>query len=369
MATAETGRSILKARVKQFEYEIIILIFLLLRFVFKNILGFATYFTKQPIFGFNDKLSILIGTAVLFIICTFLAMIFGKLIRSNGAEYEKPILFFVAFFFACPASLPFLFNTDSLTGTQMFYPFALFILSIFLISKPFVKWLVPLICAVYFVPAVFTNEIFFSVLRKGAILYVPLILLFLFLEMMKIQIEPGSKQKKTINMKSASSILFFVSLLISIASYIYTLTRGKSYYEDFYNNIQRLNGYFVVCLLIVTPALAAIGAVLYYAVKNKFSMPVFDIFWRAPIVLFILYRSNFYGLWIPFLIISLFLVVFFSIQKKNPAMLSAVRTVGDYLSAHLFLFYITLIAMASLSNVTSAYLSTLFQKIFEIVPY
>jgi len=369
MAENESGRSSFKERILRYEYELILFVFLLLRFVFKNILGFSTYFTKQTIFGLSDKLNIAIGSAVLLFVCIFLALMFGRLIRRNGEDYEKPLLILVALFFACPATLPFLFAVKSASGTLLLYPFAVFALSIFLISKPFFKWLVPFICAFFFIPALYSSEIFFTALRKGAILYVPLILLYLYLEMMKSQIEPGSKQTKRINKKSAPAVLFILSSLVSIGSYIFTLSSGRSYYLPFFNSEQRLDGYLAVCFLIVAPALAALCAVLYFAIKNKFTMRIFDVFWRVPILLLLLFRSNYYGLWIPFLLLSLFLFVFYSFWQKNSAMLTSVRTVGDYCMEHKFAFYIILIAMASLSNVTSAYLSGTFQSIFDRLPY
>ncbi|MEI6577939.1 MAG: hypothetical protein WCN92_00590 [Eubacteriales bacterium] len=368
MAETESERSSLNERIMRYEYELILLIFLLLRFVFKNILGFAKYFTEQKIFGLSNKLNIAIGSTVLLSVCIFLAFMFGQLIKKSGVENEKPFLIFVALFFACPATLPFLFDTKSVSGTLLLYPFSLFILAIFLIRKPFFKWLIPFICAIYFVPALFSSEIFFTALRKGAILYVPLILLFLYLDMMKGQLEPG-KQKKIFDKKSAFSFMFIVSSLASIGSYIFTLTSSKSYYITFFNSEQHLDGYLAICLLIVSPALAAVCAVLYHAVKNKFSTRIFDVFWRVPILLFLLFRSNYYGLWIPFVLISLFLIIFYSVWQKNSAMLSSVRTVGDYCTEHRFIFYIILIAMASLSNVSSSYLSSTFQNIFNKLPF
>jgi uncharacterized membrane protein (DUF485 family) len=369
MSKADYERLGLKERVKKYEFELILLPFLLLRFVFKNILTYTKYFTQEPIFGLSETLNIVIGTSVMLLACLYLASIFGRIIRANGPDHEKPVIFFVALFLACPVTLPFLFDSNSLSGTQMLYPFALFVLSVFLLSKPFVKWLVPLICAVYFVPALYKSEVFFAVLRKEALLYVPLILLFLFLDMMKVHIEPSNKKKKQTANESNFSILFITSCVFSAGSYIYTLVRGKSYSEAFYGTEQKLNLYFLVCLLLAAPALFGAGVVLYKAVKSNYPANVYRIFLIAPFLLLLLSKNNYYGLWIPFLTISLFLLVFYSIWQKNPAILSAVRIAGDYLSENKFVFYIILIAMASFSNVSSTYLSDIFQKIFSTVPY
>jgi hypothetical protein len=328
---------------------------------------YKKYFTQEVIWGLSDKECIIIGTAVLLAVCLLLASVFGRLIRANGENFEKPVSYLVALFFACPATLPFLFKTNSLSGTQMLYPFALFILSVFLISKPVLKWIVPLLCAIYFVPAVFTSEIFFTDLRKGAILYVPLILLFLFLNMMKMHLEPVKNQK--IQTALESKILFVSSSVICAGSYIYTLVRGKSNHEIFYSSEQRLNWYFLVCILLVAPALFGVSAVLYKAVKTSFPVNVSEIFIIAPLILIPFFRSNYYGLWIPFWLLSLFIIVFYSIWHKNPSMLKAVLDIGYYLSEHRFMFYIVIIVMASFTNVSSDYLSEIIRNIFSTVPY
>jgi hypothetical protein len=355
--------------VEQYEYEIILLVFLLLRFIFKNILFFKEYFTKEPIFGFSDTLNIVIGIMVVIITCIYLSYLFGQIIKINGPDYESSVIFIVALFFACPASLPFLFDVNSLSGTQMLYPFALFTVSVFLITKPIVKWFIPLICAIYFVPSVYTSEFFFLSLRKGAILYVPLLLLFLFLDMMRKSIKPNNKNKKQPSAELTSSVLFRISFIVSVGAYIYTIVKHMSNDEIFHSVEQKLNWYFLVCLLLIAPALCVICIILYKAVKNSYAFSVFSVFIIAPLLLLPLSKNNYYSIWIPFLILSLFLLVFYSIWQKNPAILSAVRIVGDYLSGHKFVFYIILITMASFSNVSSNYLSDIFQKLFSTVPY
>jgi hypothetical protein len=369
MGEDNNGMPLYKKQIKFYEYEIILFVFIALRFIYKNILELRIYFTKVPVFGLSETMSIVLGVSVLFVVCVLLALIFGTLIKSSSADSEKPVLFLVALFIACPASLPFLFDTGNFSGTQMLYPFALFILAVLLIGKPVFEWLLPIICATYFIPALFTSEVFFMELRKGAILYYPLILFFLFLDTAKNKIEPVKKHAKPIDRKTASSMVFVISGLAGTGSYIYTLVSGNSYYESFSNVEQRIDGYFFVCLLIVSPALVGAGVVLYKAVKNKFSGRILDIIISSLILLFFVCRNNYYGTWVPLVIISLFSVIFYSIWQKNQAMLSAVRKMGDYISEHMFAFYITLIIMASFSNVSSSYLSDIFQRLFENIPY
>jgi len=344
----------------------------------KNILGLAKYFTAQPIFGLSNTICIVFGIAVLLAVCIFLASVFGQLIKKNETDFEKPVLIFVSLFFACPATLPFLFDTNSLSGTQMLYPFALFLLAVYLIGKPVVKWLVPIICALYFIPALYYPSMsFFTALRKGAILYVPLILLFLFLDMSKKYIVPKNAQKESKNVIFTwdHSVLFIISLLVSGGSYIYNnLAKGYfSFGESFYHTSQHIDGYLFACLLITSPVLFTVSATIYRSVKISFPKWVFDCFWIAQILLFPLFKNNYYGLWIPFLVISLSSFVFYGIWQKSSAMLSAARTIGNFFSERKLLFYFFLITMASLANTYShnngPYLSTIFRNIFYNVPF
>lgn len=378
MVATESKYSSLKDRLKQYEYEIILLAFFLLRFVFKNLLGLKKFFTQQPVFGLSDKYSIFLGTAVLVLVCIYLALLFGHLIRRNGKEFERPFLLLVSLFFACPATLPFLFNTQSLSGTQMLYPYAIFILTVFLMYKTVVKWSVPFICALYFLPAIHTSEFFFSAMRKGALLYVPLILLLLFLDMKKELIAVSQKQRTPIKRKSTSgnpkffssnNLLFEISLLVSIISYIYTLVRGKSYSESFFNTEQKFNAFLFICLMISAPILIGAAAVLYNAIKNKYNLSVFRFFGPAIVLLFVLSKNNYYGLWIPCLILSMSFIVFNGVWQKNPPMLNAVCKVGDFLWKYNYLFFIVLIGMASFSNTTTSFLSDAALKIFDKIPY
>lgn len=364
--------------IKKIEYEIILLVYLLARFIFKNILGLAKYFTEQPVFGLSNVLCIVLGALVVLTICVCLACFLGQLIRKNKTDFEKPVLILVALFFACPATLPFLFDTNSLSGTQLLYPFALFILALWFIGKRFFEWLVPVICIIFFIPSLFTSEVFFTTLRKEAILYVPLILLFLFLDMMKntdFEIAKRKQGKKpAVTAKSQTlgidPTMFINSLVVSAGSYIYTMAKSNIRFgESVFDSAQKIDIYLAACLLLTAPLLFAFSAVINYAVKAKFSKLVFNVYFCLFILLFPLFWNNYYGLWVPFLTISLSMVVFFNVWQKNPAMLSAARTLGDFFSKRELLFLFFIIVMASSSNTSTYGNSIMFSKILQNLFY
>lgn len=356
----------LKKIYESFENEIILFVFLALRFVSKNIFKLKMFFTEQPVFNLSDNLNVLLGATVLFLVLLILTFFFGRFIKTCEDSYQKPIIALVALFLACPASLPFLFSTEQVSGGQLLYPFALFIFAICLARMPFVKWVVPVICAIYFVPAFHSDEIFFSFLHKGSILYVPLIILFLFLYVMNKPLETG---KGKVALDPRSIALIASTVIVSIASYTYSYSRGYRWAEALGAMDQKIDLYFFIALLIVSPVLVAFGTILYKAVKNKFPMTVFNFFFRAQILLLPLFAHNYTGLWVPFLIISLTMFVFYSVQLKNPAMLAAVKSVGEYILERKFIFLMALIVMASLSNTTSTFLSGAIKSFFSILPY
>jgi len=368
----------LKNSFGRFEYEIILFVFLLLRFVFKNLLGYKRYFTDQAIFGLSPKAGIAIGTIVMVCVCLLLAVLFGKLIRRNGAEYEKPVMILTALFFACPATLPFLFDTDSLSGTQMLYPFALFIIGVYFISKPALKWFLPVVCAVYFLPAAIKpTENLFLALYKGALLYVPLLLLLAFAFAMRKSLEPvkkpaKSKKNKTASAKNgpepADAAALGLGLLVSAGTYAFAVSK-LGWAQSFYNMQQKIDGYLFAALVIIAPALAVLGAVLNAALNNKFPRTILNVFLYAPLILVPFCWNNLYGLWVPLVVIALSALVFYGVWQESPAMLSAVRAVGDWLLERRMTFYIVLIAMAALSNASSAFLSQSIQRIFTNIPF
>lgn len=349
-----------------FEYEIILIVFLALRFAFKNILKFRSFFTEQPVFNLSDNYNIILGVTVLFFVLLISAVFFGRFLRGCEESYQKPVIVLAALFLACPAALPFLFDTKQVSGAQLLYPFALFIFAVFLAGIPVAKWTVPIVCIIYFVPVFHSSEKFFSVLHKGAILYVPLIILFLFLQMMKKSLATG---KGKILPDSRSIGLLVATLIAGVGSYAYSYTQSYRWGEAFGATEQKIDLYLLIALLIVSPTIVVFGAVLYKAVKGKFQITVFGVFWRSQILLLPLFAHNYTGLWVPYLVISLSMLIFYSIWLKNPAMLTAVQKVGEFCIERQFIFLVILIAMASLSNVSSMFLSSTFQKIFSQIPY
>lgn len=354
---------------KQYEYNIILFIFLVLRFVFKNLPGLTEYFTIQPVFNLSSTACVILGIIVLLGVCGFLACAFGRLIRNSEPDLERPVTIFSVIFFACPASLPFLFDSANASGTQLLYPFALFVFAVCLIDKRYFKWLIPFFCAAYIVPSLFTEEIFFTALNKWSVLYVPLIILLLFFNTMKQRRVPGYGKKKSQDRINDSLVLFYTSLITSAGSYLFTLVSDKPFFETIFNSEQHLDWYLFLCLLMTAPALATAGFVLHIAMKNNFPVQVINISRFSLVFMLLFCIKNYYGLWIPFLILSSFSLVFCAISHKNTAMLSAVRKTDVYFSDHKFLLYFPLMVMASLSNVTSIFLSAVFQKLFEKIPY
>lgn len=378
IAGNEQKIQLVKEKFQQYEYEVILFVFLLLRFIFKNLMGLGKYFTAQPVFGLSSTMCIILGAAVVLTVCVCLACFFGQLIRKNGSDFEKSIFILVALFFACPSTFPFLFDTGKLSGTQMLYPFTLFIFAVCLIGKPVVEWLVPVICMIYFIPALYTSAFFFTALQKGAILYVPLILLLLFLDMMKntdsrLKKKNQDKEPETLAKNQLSVInpaMFVCGLLVSISSYIYFLMKGNIHFgENVYGSAQKIDIYLLVCLLITAPLLFAVRTILYYGLKNKFLKSIFNVYLCFIILLFPLFWNNYYGLWVPFLTISLPMFVFFAVWQKNPAILFAINALSEFFLKRRLLFLFFLIAMASLSNISTYYSSDFILKVFHYIPF
>lgn len=142
--------------------------------------------------------------------------------------------------------------------------------------------------------------------------------------------------------------LLAATVIVSMSSYAYTYTRGYRWGEAFGAREQKLDLYLLIALLIVSPALATFGTVFYKAVKGNFPTVIFGVFLRAQILLLPLFAHNYTGLWVPFIVISLTMVVFYSVKLKKPAMLAAVKSVGEYLLEHRLVFYIVLVATAHL---------------------
>lgn len=347
------------------EYILVLAAFFALRFAFKNVLRFRDYFTIQPVFNLSDTYVLVAGLLVLAFVIVLLALFFERILRSCDGELEKPVILLIAFVLACPAAFPFLFDQERSNGAQLLYPFAVFVFGLFIAQKPIVKWIVPVVCTVYFVPVYHTDEVFFSVLHKSALLYVPLILLFLYLDTVKTFLQTGKKASAD----KQSQLLLIVSAVFSGGAYAYSYFRGYRWGDALFPSDQKISLYLLIALLIVSPTIIAFVAVMVNALKNKFPSNVFAVFWRAQIVLVFLFRNNLLSLWVPFLVLSAAMFVLCAVKAKNPAMLAAVKTVGESMLDRKFIVFMVLIAMASLTNVTSAYLSSAVQSVFSTLPY
>lgn len=352
----------------QFECEIILFIFFLLRFIFKNLHGISAYFTSNPIFNIPVWASIATGFFVLLSVLALMSFGLGKFIKSFPLDFRNPLIYIVALFLACPASLPFLFSTESADGTQLLYPFALFIVSLSIARIPIIRWLLPFLCATFLVPSIYSSDNLFLFLRKGAILYIPLIMLYLYLNMITPHLLDDKKFTHA-DIKSPHSILFFLSVLSSFGSYMHILISDKPFYENAYYSSQPLDRHFIVSLLIAAPAVVTAAAVLRTALKNKFPYHLFATFSYSPFFLLLFFRGNYTGLWVPFVLLSAYMLVFFTVRLQNRAMLSAVGTVASYYETHRVLFFVLLITTASLLDTSAPYMANAVKDLFRAVPY
>jgi hypothetical protein len=324
---------------KTYEYELVLFLYLSVRFVFKNILGVTGYFTAEPVFGFSNAMSVVTGLILVVFVCASLSMLFGQLIRKNGKEHETPLLLLTALFFAAPVTLPFLFganthaftsSTVSLSGTTMLYPFALFLSVFFIMNKPYIRWAVPLLCVLLIAPPAGLLASGFDFLPRMAVLYVPLILMVLFFNCFNKYLQfktTRSTDRKTSNRKpktaSPSDVweslaVLVLSLLFSAASLAYAVVnRNFVLRESLYGMPQNADRYLLISLLMTAPALAAVVWVMVSAIKKGFSPVWVLVFLSLQAVLFPLFRDNYYGLWVPFLVLSFFLFTFFCIFHGN----------------------------------------------------
>lgn len=376
---------------KTYEYELVLFLYLSVRFVFKNILGVTGYFTAEPVFGFSNAMSVVTGLILVVFVCASLSMLFGQLIRKNGKEHETPLLLLTALFFAAPVTLPFLFganthaftsDTISLSGTTMLYPFALFISVFLVMNKPYIRWVVPLICALFITPPTGLLASGFDFLPRMSVLYAPLILMVLFINcfnkyllfkaMRSTNRNASNRKPKTASPSDfwESLAVLILSLLFSVASFAYAVTtRNFILLESLYGMPQNVDRYLLVSLLMTAPALATTLWVTVSATKKGFASEWVFIFLSLQVVLFPLFRDNYYGLWVPFLVLSFFLFLFICIYHGNSAVLSAAKIFGDYCGKHKFLLLFLLIAMASFSNTSMIYSSSFLFNVFGRLPY
>lgn len=376
---------------KTYEYELILFVYLSVRFVFKNILGVAEYFTAEPVFGFSNATSVVTGAILVVLVCASVSILFGHLIRKNAEDYQTSLFILTALFFASPVTLPFLFGanthaftsgTVSLSGTTMLYPFALFISVFFIMNKPYMRWAIPFLCALFIAPPARLLSSGFDFLPRMSVLYVPLILMVLFINcfnkyllfkaMRSTNRKASNRKPKTVSPSDVweSLAVLVLSLLFSAASFSYAVTtRNFVVRESLYDMPQNADRYFLLSLLMTAPAIVAVLWIMVSAIKKGFSPVWVLVFLSLQAVLFPLFRDNYYGLWVPFLVLSFFLFLFICVFHGNTTVLSATQKFGDYCVKHKFLLLFLLIVMASLSNTSLIYASSFLVNVFGRIPY
>ena len=342
-------------------------LYLILIFLAKRNFEPADFFTAYPLWGTNAVLNMVLGLVVLIAVCLSLAFFLGKVIRTNGEENEKPVLILVALFLACPSALLFLFKTSGSSGTQLLYPFAFFLLAVFLSEKRYVKWLIPVICALLFVPAKYLSTGFLTIFSKGSGMYIPLLLVWLFLNCVNSNKQPANKKgminkNKTDKLEKEDFYLFGLSFIIIVGAYTFLYSRKLSGGLSGFS--QEIDSKLLVCLLVSLPALITVLSVLIPAAKTEFPRTILPL----PILMLPFFNGRYYTEWIPFTVILFFLLAFYLILHKNSKILSAVNATYEFFLRHKLLLVFALISTSMLSNVNSITTNPIGSFFFSI-PY
>ncbi len=367
LITVKTKKTMhLQTSIDRFRYEAFIFIFFLFRFAFENLPKIGRYFTVQPIFDMSEKASIAVGTVVLLTTCLGLAFLFGKLLNSGAAEQKKHLSCLVALFLASPVSFPFLYNSQAVNGSQLLYPFALFVFALIISQSSILKWLLPAICVLFLVPATLTSESLFSYLQRGAILYIPLLLLFLLLKLNFVW-QKTSDIKSDI--KSDDFVLFAVCFLACIGSYLYSYKNGNLFQIPFFFSARNPTNGFFSAAVVALPALIVGGWLFREITKSRQTALSPSVFFLVHILSFPTFKYNIIGLWIPFLLISTYMFIFIAHQRQQPSAVTAIEEFGVFVEKHGFLFLILLMIMALLSNHSSYYLSDFLRNFFYNTPF
>lgn len=356
-----------KQILKLHEYEIVLFLYLILRFFVKRYFESADFFTAYPIWGNGVVLNTALGSIVMIMACLALAFFFGKVIRANGEENEKPVLILVALFLACPSALPFLFTSSGASGTYLLYSFAFFLFAVFLSEKKYVKWLIPVICALLFIPAKYSSAVFLSVFFRGSGMYIPLLLVWLFLNCVNSNKQPANKKgminkNKTDRLEKEDFYLFGLSFIIIVGAYTFLYSRKLSGGLSGFS--QEIDSKLLVCLLVSLPALITVLSVLIPAAKTEFPRTIL----LLPILMLPLFNGRYYTEWIPFTVILFFLLAFYLILHKNSKILSAVNATYEFFLRHKLLLMFALISTSMLSNVNSITTNPIGSFFFSI-PY
>lgn len=352
----------------QIRYEFMLIVFLGFRFIFKNLPDVTDYFTEQPVFNLPSFVSILLGSLVLFLVIVLFSVFFEKTVRGVGAKSERSFLFFFAVFLANPVALPFLFNASGVGGSQLLFPFAVFVIALFLAANRVSQWLLPLLCSVFFIPLMFSSESFWIFLRKSAVLYVSLILLYLFIKAIR-PFDNTDNKSRIGRYKTPDFYLFLLCATVSALSYFISLTSETDYSINVFRLTQEIDLRFAVALALASPVVITAVAVLRIAMKSGFSKAAIEACLLSAILLFPFFRTNYVGLWIPFLVLSLYMLILVCVSRGSASMISAVTTVGSFFEKHAFIYFVFLMVTASLSDISSAYLSPVANSIFGSLPF
>ncbi len=366
----------LKKFYKLFETEIVVFIFVVLRFFFKNITEPVRYFrTGHITFGSTEK-NIIIGFIIVFIISFILAIITGSMMKKYDDDERKPLILAIAFFYACPASLPYIYSIDSVEGFKLLLPFLLFITAVFVIDIKYVKWITPIICFVFFYNAESFSDsttTLYESFNKYGLIYFPAILMLILTGCFGFEeINDTVKKKKqtsgkinveNIALLSSSAVAGIVSFLL------FNLKSDTTNQADAieYLMFGRTVGFsLIVCI----PAVILLGYIWYKSFKNGFS-PVIpaSILVITLIILFIVNAKKQNEILVPMFLISQFTAIYGLLKKKSSAVFNALADVEDFFSDKIAILLIILMVMASFSNVTSEYISTWFQRFMSYVPF
>ena len=380
------GKSFFAKALDQIKYELPVFILLLLLFLPQNLRVTNDIYSMLHIFdyriGFAPRL--LIGSimslftdvktqafmesffGIVFILEALLfAFVAGRIIRKANGEIKETTIFFVVLFFAVPYSLGVLYPR-LLSLDRFLVLFTL--LALMVMNKKGFKWLVPTLIAAGL-----------AVYHGFAFTYMPAIALLLIYEVVK-------------NKKSTQSILLCATGFVTMAAFsayfflfdglnnyktvdeLIAYAAGKTdlqfvgYFKEVVQNLllitpsdfywqltAPLEGYKdisreLVAMLYLSPLIAVLFSVWRNAIKstsNKVEKFVFVLCVLAPVARFPMFilSTNFYRGRTSVIVVQFFLLFYF-LYHQNPAVLSAVKKVGDFFKKNYLLFLAMVIYFA-----------------------
>jgi hypothetical protein len=380
------GKSFVAKGYEKVKYELPVFILLLMLFLPQNLRVTNDIYSTLHIFdyriGFAPRL--LIGSimslftdyksqafmesffSVVFIMEALLfAFVAGRIIRKAGLETRETTVFFVVLFFAVPYSLGVLYPR-LLSLDRFLVLFTL--LALMVLNKKGFKWIVPVLIAAGL-----------ATYHGFAFTYMPAIALLLIYEVIK-------------NKKSAQSILLCAAGFVTMAVFstyfflfdgldnfqtiddLIAYAAGKTdlqfvgYFKevaqnlllispsDFYwNLVVPAEGYKdltreIIAMIYLSPLIAVLFSVWKNAVKassKKAEKFVFVLCILAPVARFPMFilSTNYYRGRTSVIIVQFFLLFYF-LHTQNPAVLSAVKKIGDFFKKNYLLFLAMVIYFA-----------------------